>query len=85
MVRCWLVERSYGDRNLVTLVYATPDGERAVRKEVPMTAISNGTVTVTAAKEVDETALNRVEGSRVERYQAEAARVSAAHDPDDEI
>ena len=83
MPRCWLVERSYDDRNLVTLVYATPDGERAVRKEVPMTAISQGTVTVTAAKPVDEADLEPVE--TVERYRHEVARVRESHDPDDEI
>ncbi|MDZ7745336.1 MAG: hypothetical protein U5K28_01965 [Halobacteriales archaeon] len=38
MVQCWLVERSYGSRNLITLVYATPDGERQNRKEMPITA-----------------------------------------------
>jgi hypothetical protein len=81
--RCWLVERSYNDRNLVTLVYATPDGERAVRKEVPMTAISQGTVTVTAAKTVDEGDLEPVE--TVERYRREVARVCESHAPDDEI
>jgi hypothetical protein len=77
------VERSYNDRDLVTLVYATPDGERAVRKEVPMTAISQGMVTVTAAKTVDETDLEPVE--TVERYRREVARVRESHDPDDEI
>ena len=77
------MERSYNDRNLVTLVYATPDGKRAVRKEVPMTAISQGTVTVTAAKTVDEANLESVE--TVERYRREVARVRESHDPDDEI
>ena len=77
------MERSYDDRDLVTLVYATPDGERAVRKEVPMTAISQGTVTVTAAKTVDEGDLESVE--TVERYRREVARVRGSHPPDDEI
>ena len=77
------MERSYNDRDLVTLVYATPDGARAVTKEVPMTAISQGTVTVTAAKTVDEADLEPVE--TVERYRREAARVREGHDPDDEI
>ena len=77
------MERSYDDRDLVTLVYATPDGERAVRKEVPMTAISQGTMTVTAAKTVDEADLKPVE--TVERYRREVARVRGSHPPDDEI
>ncbi|MFC7176628.1 hypothetical protein [Halosegnis marinus] len=83
--RCWLVERTYNDRDLVTLVYATPDGERAVTKEVPMTAIANGSVSVTAAKEHDPDDLEPVEEGTVERYREEAARVATDHDPDDEI
>jgi len=70
------VERS-DDRDLVTLVYATPDGERAVRKEVPMTAISQGTVTA------DEADLEPVETT--ERYRREGARVRESHLSDDEI
>lgn len=85
MVRCWLVERSYGDRNLVTLVYATPEGTQAVRKEVPMTAVSNGTVTVTAATDVDAADLELVADERVDRYRMEADRVRANNDPDEEI
>jgi hypothetical protein len=85
MVQCWLVERSYGDRNLVGLVYATPDGKRAVRKEVPMTAIAGGTVTVTAATDTDGDDLKPVAADRIERYRVEADRVRAANDPDDEI
>jgi hypothetical protein len=85
MVQCWLVERSYNDRDLVTLVYATPDGERAVRKEVPMTAIANGTVAVTAAKDVDAGALEPVADGEAERYRAEVARVRDSHAPDDTI
>lgn len=85
MTRCWLVERSYDDRDLVRLVYATPDGERAVRKEVPMSAIVNGSVTVTAAKEPDESDLAPVDEADVARYREEVERVRADHDPDDEI
>ena len=77
------MERSYNDRDLVTLVYATPDGERAVRKEVPMTAISQGTVTVTAAKTVDGADLEPA--AAVERYRREVARVRESHAPDDGI
>lgn len=85
MVQCWLVERSYNDRDLVTLVYATPDGTRAVRKEVPMTAIANGTVAVTAAKEVAADALAPVADGDVQRYRTEVARVRETHAPDETI
>jgi hypothetical protein len=84
MVQCWLVERSYNDRDLVTLVYATPDGERAVHKEVPMTAIAHGNVAVTAAKDVDEGTLEPV-AAAAERYREEAARVRESHAPDEAI
>lgn len=84
-VRCWLVERSYDDRDLVTLVYATPDGERAQTKEVPMTAISQGTVTVTAATEVDESDLEPVADETRDRYREEVRRMRDEHGPDDEM
>lgn len=85
-VECWLVERSYNDRDLVTLVYATPDGERARTKEIPMTAIANGGIVVTAAKRVDDEDLEPVddEGTR-DRYREEVERVRSDHAPDDEL
>mgnify|MGYP006876391634 FL=1 len=83
MVQCWLVERDYGSLNLITLVYATPDGEQINRKEVPITAIRNGAVTVTAATDVDETDLSAADDP--ERYRQEVERVRSDHDPDDEL
>jgi DNA-binding MarR family transcriptional regulator len=83
--RCWLVERSYGDRDLVTLVYATPDGERAVTKELPMTSIAHGSVTVTAATEADDEALEPVDPADRERYREAVERLRSDHGPDDEV
>ncbi|MDZ7746586.1 MAG: hypothetical protein U5K28_08795 [Halobacteriales archaeon] len=83
MVQCWLVERSYGSRNLITLVYATPDGERQNRKEMPITAIRNGAVTVTAATDVAEENLTAADDP--DRYRQEVERVRRDHDPDDEL
>lgn len=85
MVQCWLVERSYSDRDLVTLVYATPDGSRAVTKEIPMTAISHGNIDVTAAKDVDESDLEPVDDETRERYREEGERMRDDHAPDDEL
>ena len=85
MVQCWLVERSYNDRDLVTLVYATPDGERAITKEIPMTAIAAGNVRVTAAKDVDEADLEPVGDDTRERYREEIERVRESHAPDEGI
>lgn len=85
-VRTWLVERSYSDRDLVTLVYATPDGERTQTREVPMTAISHGNVTVTAAEETDPADLAPVDDREtVERYRSEVERLRESHGPDEEV
>lgn len=84
-VRCWLVERTFDDRNLVTLVYATPAGDRYQRRERSATALASGPA-VTAAVDVSPGDLEPVtdEATR-ERYAAEAERVADAYDPDDPI
>ena len=82
-VRTWLVERSYDDRGLVTLVYATPDGERYVRREVAMNVLRRSPAT--AAREVEADTLEPTPESERERYAAEADRVRENNAPDDEI
>lgn len=83
-VRLWLVERSYNDRNLIILIYATPDGERSLRKEMAATVIDR--MSVTAAVDVDPAELDEVEdGETRERYAEEAARTAERYDPDEEI
>ncbi|WP_142860995.1 hypothetical protein [Salinigranum halophilum] len=84
-VRAWLVERSYDDRNLITLVYATPDGERALRKEIAATVLHQRGTRITAAIDADEAQLAAVDATDRERYATEAARMADRHDPDDEI
>ena len=80
----WLVERDYNDKGLVTLVYATPDGERAVQQHKSSTMLSKQGVT--AATEVTTDKLRPVEeDDRRERYATEASRVADRNDPDDEI
>jgi hypothetical protein len=76
--RVWLVERSVDDRGLLTLVYATPDGERALRLERSPHTLGE----VTAAMDVDPDRLGPVEAERRERYSREAARVADRNDPD---
>ena len=83
-VRAWLVERSYDDRNLITLVYATPDGTRALRKEQSATVMHQQGSRVTAAVDVAPDALSPVDDDR-ERYAAEADRMREQHAPDDEV
>jgi hypothetical protein len=83
-VRCWLVERTYSDRDLVTLVYATPDGERALRKELSSSMLPR--TTVTAAADVEPDRLQPVtDPDERERYATEADRVRENNAPDDEI
>ena len=84
-VRVWLVERSYDDRNLITLVYATPDGERALRRERSATVMQQQGSRVTAAVDVDADRLSAVDDEERERYATEAARTREQYAPDDEV
>jgi hypothetical protein len=82
--RCWLVERDYDDRDMIILVYATPDGARMYRRELSATLLSK--TTVTAAREIPESDLRAVEDPETrDRYAAEADRIAETHDPDDPI
>ena len=82
--RLWMVERTYTDRDLVVLIYATPDGERRLRKELSSTMLDR--TTVTAAVDADPPDLEPVEDEATrERYATEVERVREDHDPDDPI
>ncbi|MHB9287741.1 hypothetical protein ACKVMT_11975 [Halobacteriales archaeon Cl-PHB] len=80
----WLVERDYDDKGLVTLVYATPDGQRHVTRERSANMLRS--TTVTAADEMNSEKLEPVDDpDLVERYSSEAARMAERHDPDDAV
>lgn len=81
-VQCWLVERDYWDENLVTLVYATPDGERAQTSQQSATMLRQNPPT--AAEDVSAENLEPVEDD-AERYAREVERVRSQFDPGDEI
>ncbi|GAB7013406.1 hypothetical protein [Halolamina salina] len=85
-VRVWLVERTYSDdeQNIVILVYATPDGERYLRKERALTSFGDHRDT-TAAIDADPGNLGETGDDKREQYAAEAERMAAQHDPDDLI
>ena len=84
-VRCWLVERDFGSRNIVRIVYATPDGSRYQQLERSSTMLQQG-AEVTAAIEVPEDELEPVGDAETrERYAAEAERTADQYDPDDPI
>lgn len=83
-MRLWLVEREYDTRQTVTLVYATPDGERQYRRQASVELL--GREPTTAAVERDEGDLAPVtDGETRDRYAAEAERMAERHDPDDEV
>lgn len=83
-VRCWLVERGYNNRDLITLKYATPEGDRVYRRELAAQVVDASTVT--AAKDVSPDDLEPVDDPEDrERYANEAERVASEHDPGNEI
>ena len=81
--RVWLVSRTYTDRDLVVLEYATRDGARYLRRELAARAID---AEVTAARDVDPERLHPVDDEATrERYREEAERMAARHDPGDAV
>lgn len=84
-VLCWLVEREYDQRNLVTLTYATPEGDRAYTRQAALEMLQRRDG-VTAAVAADPADLSAVADAETrDRYAAEAARMAAEHEPDDEV
>ncbi|GAB3314115.1 hypothetical protein EI982_12145 [Haloplanus rallus] len=83
--RLWLVERTYDDKGLISLVYATTDGEAVRRIErAPIAVERSGGVT--AAVEAERDALAPVEEASLrERYAAEAERMAENHDPEETV
>lgn len=80
----WLVERDYNDKGLVTLVYATADGEQCVQQNRSSQMLSRQGVT--AAETVETAKLQTVEDAdRRDRYAHEAQRMAEKHDPDSEV
>ncbi|QPV61777.1 hypothetical protein I7X12_13585 [Halosimplex litoreum] len=82
-VRCWLVDRISRDENLVTLVYATTDGERHLTKQLSFQLLSRKPTT--AAVDVDSEKLEPTADDERERYATQARSMADSHDPDDEV
>ncbi|WP_415378594.1 hypothetical protein [Halosimplex sp. TS25] len=82
-VRCWLVDRQSRDENLVTLVYATPDGERHVTKQLSFQLLTRKPTT--AAIDVDTDRLEPTPDDERDRYATQAQSMAEQHDPDDEV
>ncbi|TYT63175.1 hypothetical protein [Natrialba swarupiae] len=84
-VQCWFVEREFGDRNVVTIVYATPDGSRYQQRERSSASLRTGSP-VTAAVEIPESALEPVDDEETRtRYATEAERTANRYAPDDPV
>ena len=84
----WLVERTYSDdeQNLIILMYATPDGERYLRKERALTSFTGPARDTYAAIEANSDQLADVTDTETrERYGAEATRMASQHEPTDTI
>jgi hypothetical protein len=83
--RLWLVDRTYTDKGLVSLVYATTDGERSLHKQRSMNMLQQG-ADVTAAVEADPEDLKSVDDAETrERYADEATRMADQHGPDEAV
>jgi hypothetical protein len=82
--RDWLVERKYTDKGLVTLVYATPDGDRHLRMQRSSNMLRTSDVTAATTVEADRLIPVTDDADR-ERYAAEAERMLDRHDPDDAV
>lgn len=81
--RLWLVDRTYSDKGLVNLVYATTDGESHLRKQLSEQMLMR--TDVTAAVDAEPDRLEPTPADDRERFAAEARRVADDHDPDDPI
>jgi len=82
-VRCWLVDRVSRDENLVTLVYATPDGERQLTQQLSFQLLRRREVT--AARDVPVEKLEATPEVDRERYATQAQSMADQHDPDDPV
>ncbi|MFB6267508.1 MAG: hypothetical protein ABEI31_07600 [Halodesulfurarchaeum sp.] len=89
-IRVWMVERTFSmdSPHLLQITYATPDGERYLKKEWAYNRFGNlsRAPEVTAAIEVSEERLAPVpEADLVDRFCAEAERMRERHDPDETV
>lgn len=82
--RVWLVDRTYSDKGLVNLVYATVDGERYLRRQLSEQMLTRTDVTAGMDVESDRLEPVQVEDER-DRFAAEAGRMAEEHDPGDAV
>ncbi len=82
--RVWLVDRTYSDKGMVSLVYATVEGDRYLRRQLSEQMLTR--TDVTAGMDVDPGRLEPVaDEEERERFAAEATRIAERHDPDESV
>lgn len=81
--RVWLVDRTYSDKGMVNVVYATTDGDRYLRKQLSERLLMRRDVT--AGLDVDPDRLEPAPEADRERFAAEATRMCEEHDPDEAV
>jgi len=82
--RVWLVDRTYSDKGMVSLVYATVEGDRYLRRQLSEQMLTR--TDVTASTDVESDRLQEVDDeAERERFAAEASRMAEGHDPDDTV
>jgi hypothetical protein len=83
-VRCWLVDRETPDENLVTLVYATTDGERHYTQQLSFQLLTRREVTAARDVPVEKLEATPSDADR-ERYATQARSMAERHAPDDPV
>ncbi len=81
--RVWLVDRTYSDKGMVSLVYATVEGDRYLRRQLSEQMLTR--TDVTAGMDVDPDRLRPVGDEERDRFAAEAARIADRHDVEDVV
>ncbi len=81
--RVWLVEREYTDKGMVTIVYASTDGERHLQRQLSERMLMRSDVT--AGNDVEIGRLEPTPDSERDRYAAEASRMAKKYQRDDAV
>jgi hypothetical protein len=81
--RVWLVDRTYNDKGMVELVYATTDGEQYHHRQLSEQMLM--TKEVTAGTDVESDRLEPTDDENIERFAAEATRMADDHAADDAV
>jgi hypothetical protein len=83
-VRCWLVDRQSRDENLVTLIYATTDGERHLTEQLSFNLLRRRETTAARDVPVEKLEATASDEER-ERYATQAQSMAERHDPDETV